>query len=102
MQCGVPRRAAQEVERAEQYLRRGDPLVDMMPRGLRLDIALFAAGGLAVARAIRRIDFDVWRTRPTLSRGNKLRLLAGVLVACKAYDRKSLNGREMPRWIRHC
>jgi hypothetical protein len=42
-----------------------------------VDIALFAAGGLAIAQAIRALDFDVWRMRPTLSKPHQLRLLAG-------------------------
>jgi squalene synthase HpnC len=74
-----PFRAAleQEVQRAEDYLHRGQPLIERMPRELRVDIALFAAGGLAIAQAIRAIDFDVWRMRPTLSKPHQLRLLAG-------------------------
>jgi squalene synthase HpnC len=67
----------QEVQRAEDYLHRGQPLIERMPRELRVDIALFAAGGLAIAQAIRSIDFDVWRMRPTLSKSHQLRLLAG-------------------------
>jgi phytoene/squalene synthetase len=66
-----------EVERAENYLRTGEPLARRVPRELRLDVALFAAGGLAVARAIRGIEFDVWRRRPVLSKATQLRLLAG-------------------------
>jgi squalene synthase HpnC len=66
-----------EVERAEDYLRRGQPLIEQMPRELRLDVALFAAGGLAIAQAIRAVDFDVWQTRPKLSKLTQLRLLAG-------------------------
>lgn len=66
-----------EVERAEDYLRRGQPLIERMPRELRLDIALFSAGGLAIAQAIRGHDFDVWHKRPTLSKLAQLRLLAG-------------------------
>ena len=46
-----------------------------MPRTLRLDVALFIAGGLAVLDAIRRVDYDVWSVRPTVSRSGKLRLL---------------------------
>jgi squalene synthase HpnC len=66
-----------EVERAEDYLRRGQPLIERMPRELRLEIALFAAGGLAIAKAIRGHDFDVLHKRPTLSKLAQLRLLAG-------------------------
>jgi squalene synthase HpnC len=67
-----------EVERAEKYLREGQPLVEMMPRELRLEVALFAAGGLTVLQAIRDLDYDVWRQRPTVSWRRKL----GLLVRC--------------------
>lgn len=77
-ECNAAFRAAlaEEVGRAEHYLREGEPLVERMPRELRLDVALFAAGGLAVARAIRCANYDVWHSRPTLSKYSKLRLLA--------------------------
>jgi squalene synthase HpnC len=64
-----------EVDRAEHYLRAGEPLVAMMPRELRLEVALFVAGGLEILAAIRRQDYDVWRTRPSISKLTKLRLL---------------------------
>lgn len=67
----------EEVDRAERYLRAGEPLVERMPRDLRLDVALFVAGGLAVVRAIRELDYNVWRTRPTISKRKRLQLLAG-------------------------
>lgn len=69
---------AREVERAESMLRRGWPLVENASPLLRPQVELFVRGGLEVARAIRRIDFDVWRTRPVVSRWTQLRLS----VAC--------------------
>jgi squalene synthase HpnC len=77
--CNAAFRAAlgDEVARAERYLHEGQSLVDRMPKELRLEVALFAAGGLAVARAIRRANYDVWRARPTLSKYSKLQLLVG-------------------------
>jgi hypothetical protein len=47
-----------------------------MPRELSVQIELFARGGLAILQAIRAIDYDVWRVRPTVSRWKKLGLLA--------------------------
>ena len=67
---------AAEVDRAEGWLRRGMPLVDLMPPDLRIAVALFAHGGLAILDAIRQQDFDVWTTRPKLSKIAKLRILA--------------------------
>ena len=65
------------VNDAERRLRAGSPLATEMPRGLRVPVALFAAGGLATLEAIRRQRFDVWTRRPTVSQPNKLRLLIG-------------------------
>ena len=68
---------ADEVDRAEQYLRGGEPLVDLVPRELRVDIALFLAGGLAILDAIRRIDYNVWARRPVVSKAQQFGLLLG-------------------------
>jgi squalene synthase HpnC len=66
---------AAEVAEADQWLRRGLPLVGMVPRHLQLDVALFIHGGLAIMDAIRRQEYDVWSRRPTLSKRRKLRLM---------------------------
>jgi squalene synthase HpnC len=66
----------EQVDRAEGYLHQGAALVPMMPRGLRLQIALFTGGGLAVLGAIRRQGYDVWTRRPALSTMAKLRVFA--------------------------
>ena len=68
--------AAYEVDRASAWLQRGLPLVEMLPRELRLDVSLFAHGGLAILDRIRRLDYDVWSRRPTLGKLDKLRILA--------------------------
>ena len=67
---------AAEVAEADGWLRRGLPLLGMIPRSLRLDVALFIHGGLAILDAIRRQGYDVWSRRPTLSKGRKLWLVA--------------------------
>jgi len=66
---------AEEVRRAESFLRSGEPLCRLMPHGLRVPTALFVAGGSAILEAIRRQNYDVWSRRPTLSKGEKLRLM---------------------------
>lgn len=68
-----------QVSRAEEYLAAGWPLVDRVPRILRLDVSLFIRGGCAILQAIRRANYDVWTRRPTLSRTQKTRLF---LAAC--------------------
>jgi squalene synthase HpnC len=69
----------QEVARAEEFLCRGLPLAEMMPRGLGGDIWLFAQGGLKILRKIRAIDYDVLARRPQVSKFDQLRLLAGCV-----------------------
>jgi squalene synthase HpnC len=66
----------EEVDRAERYLRAGEPLAESMPRELRLDVTLITAGGLAVLRAIRDLDYNVWLKRPVISRAKQLALFA--------------------------
>lgn len=65
-----------EVDRAETHLRSGQPLVDRVPKELRFDVALFVAGGLAILAAIRAQDYNVWASRPTLSKTQKLKIAA--------------------------
>jgi squalene synthase HpnC len=63
-----------EVDRAEKHLRAGEALVDLLPEELRLDVALFVAGGLSILRAIRDLDYDVWRRRPTVPKWRRCNL----------------------------
>jgi squalene synthase HpnC len=72
----------EEVDRAEHYLRAGEPLVACIPRELKFDVALITAGGLAVVEAIRGLDYNVWRTRPTISKSKQLSLLARCWWRC--------------------
>lgn len=69
-----------EVDRAERSLRDGLPLVALVTRELRIDVELFARGGLAILAAIRRQEYNVWRRRPTLSRWTKARLVCESLL----------------------
>ncbi len=77
-ECNEPfrRLLAAEVSEAEGWLRRGLPLVGMVPGELRVDVSLFIHGGLAILDAIRRQDFDVWARQPVVPRSAKLKLLA--------------------------
>ncbi len=59
-----------QVDRAESFLQAGLPLADCLSGRLKIDIELFARGGLAILREIRRIDYRVWEQRPALSRLN--------------------------------
>jgi len=67
-----------EVDRAEGWLHRGGPLVNLMPSELRLPVAAFLHGGLEILEEIRRAEFDVWTTRPVVGKIKKLRILASL------------------------
>jgi len=69
-----------EVDRARGLFERGLALVPLVPRRVQPDIELFARGGLAILRNIEAIDYNVWRTRPEVSKREKLGLLARVVV----------------------
>jgi squalene synthase HpnC len=65
-----------EVAEAEGFLRRGQPLVAILPPELQFDVALFIHGGLAILDAIRRARYDVWSARPRLTKWEKVKLAA--------------------------
>jgi phytoene/squalene synthetase len=68
-----------EVERARDLFHTGLPLVERVAAPYRADIALFAQGGLAILRKIEQADYNVWRSRPVLSKWDKGRLLLGAV-----------------------
>ena len=65
-----------EADRAEDFLRVGEPLVKLVSPQLRVSVRLFIGGGLAILAAIRRQGYDVWSRRPVVSKWTKLWLLA--------------------------
>ena len=74
---------ADECEYARKLFRDGAPLIDSLDRAARLPVALFTRGGVAVLDAIRRQDYDVLSRRPSLSKGQKARLLASAWFRSK-------------------
>jgi squalene synthase HpnC len=56
-----------EVDRARDLFVRGMPLTDLVPPRVRVDIELFARGGLAILRKIERCRYNVWARRPVLT-----------------------------------
>lgn len=63
-----------EVAFARQMLIEGAELSKMVDWRLRRDILMFAGGGLAILRAIERVDYDVFRRRPRLGRFDYVKL----------------------------
>lgn len=66
----------EEVQKAESMLSSGLALVERVPQEFRLQIELFARGGMAILAAIRKQDYDVWSRRPKVSKFAQLKLLA--------------------------
>jgi squalene synthase HpnC len=73
-----------EVAWARQLFDAGRLLPTVAPRVLRPAIAMFLAGGRAVADAIERAGFDTLARRPTVGRLAKLRLAGRALVGMAA------------------
>ncbi|MEL6104452.1 MAG: squalene synthase HpnC [Planctomycetota bacterium] len=66
-------------DEAETRFDRGLPLAVKVPKWLAGDIRLFAHGGKQTLRAIRDIDYDVLRIRPTVGKMKQLRLVARAM-----------------------
>lgn len=61
-----------EVRRTREYFRRGAPLIDSVQGRFRLDLRLYALGGLAVLDEIKRRRYDVLSQRPSVSKARRL------------------------------
>ena len=72
-----------EVDRAEKLFRQGMPLVNLVDRAFKLDLALFSLGGMEVLRKIRRQDYNALGHRPALSRGRKAWLFLSIWLRMK-------------------
>ncbi len=77
-----------EVERARGYFRSGLPLIDHVRGHLRVDIALFSRGGLAILDEIARQNYDTLSVRPTLTNRKKAYIFLSTLIS-----------RKWERWI---
>src|SRR6185369_13482672 len=64
-----------EVGRAREWFDRGLPLRGLVDHELALDIELFSRGGQAILNAIERQGYDVLRSRPVISKSQKLWLV---------------------------
>jgi squalene synthase HpnC len=70
-----------QVERARCTFAEGLPLVDRVSGHLKLDIVLFARGGLAVLDKIEALGFDTLHQRPTLRAREKVSLAVSSLIS---------------------
>ncbi len=68
-----------EVARARALFERGLPLAGMVTGRLRREVRLFARGGMAILDRIDAVDGDVFAHRPTLTRGDFVRLVLRTL-----------------------
>jgi squalene synthase HpnC len=69
-----------EVGRTRELFQRGMPLVARIPASVRPDIELFIRGGLAILRKVELQGYNVWHTRPALTRWEKLALVGRVFL----------------------
>ncbi len=76
---------------ARSRLLAGSPLIGAVPRSVRVDIALFQRGGLAVLDAIEKCGYNVLKRRPVVSKGTKVRLLLKTWFA-GFFDRPTPGG----------
>ncbi|MCY4365637.1 MAG: squalene synthase HpnC [Chloroflexi bacterium] len=72
-----------EVDRAMDLFRAGAPLASTLRGTVRLDVALFTRGGVAVLEAIRKQSYDVLTERPRLSRARKAGLFLSTWAGWK-------------------
>ena len=79
-----------EVARARAFLLEGLPLAERMPGRLRVDIELFARGGLRILDRIAAIGYRVWDRRPTLTKRDVAELFGASLI-------RALFRRRIPR-----
>jgi squalene synthase HpnC len=68
------------VERARGLLESGRALEGLVPFALSLQLRLYRKGGLAICRAIERLDYHTEVRRPTVSTREKLAILLGSYV----------------------
>jgi squalene synthase HpnC len=69
-----------QVSRTREWFARGDALLPLVDRRLRLDLSLYGTGGRAILDRIEAVGYNVVSRRPTLSRLAKLGLFARALL----------------------
>ena len=72
-----------QVDRAEVWFRKGERLIDEVPRELAVDLRLFTDGGRAVLKAIERQDYDTLSRRPRVRKSTRAWLALRAAVQLK-------------------
>ena len=70
-----------QIERTRRYFYEGLPLIERVHGHLKVDIALFSRGGLAILDKIKQGGCDTLAARPTLSKKEKVRLFLSTLIS---------------------
>jgi squalene synthase HpnC len=70
-----------EVAWARALFAEGMPLLAQVDRELALDLDLFSRGGLEILSSIEQQEYDVLRSRPSISKARKAALLLRALTA---------------------
>lgn len=68
------------VEVARRLFLEGLPLAGMLDRRLAIDIELFSRGGMKILDKIQALGYDVLDRRPTIGKGERVRLLLSTLA----------------------
>ncbi len=71
---------SEAVDKARGLFHQGLPLIGMVNRRLAVDLDLFSRGGLCILDKIASQNYDVLSRRPSISKVERVRLLAGTLV----------------------
>lgn len=79
-----------EVDRTRSMLTRGLDLAAHVDRRLAREVCLFAWGGLAILRAIKAVDYDVFTRRPALSKRAKVGLILRALATRRPRPQRAL------------
>ena len=74
---------ALQIDRTKELFQQGADLVNKLEGSVKLDVALFTRGGLAVLDAIQRRGYDVLSSRPALSRSRKAGLALSTWLGWK-------------------
>jgi squalene synthase HpnC len=82
LRCGgLPFAVCALCDRAQKLLSSGEELEDIVPGRLRLQLALYRLGGLAIVREVRRLGYRTDQRRPEVSNATKVALIPRALLA---------------------